>query len=124
MSEDLNEFLHLGIIALRYGDNIVMAVRATGGYKYRELLPGDNAKKDESCVKATTLVYEALIKNAILEKMLQDIQRPEQKLFQHIKRAIREWKRRKEYRHPFELYQERFIEVVKQINAKGEAAKK
>ena len=89
--------------SLRLSDDIVLAVRSTGGFKYREKMPGSNQDRDLAGIRGVTLVYEAFIKVAILEDML--------KSDSFVDRT-------------FELYEARFHEVVDALNTEGAGRKK
>lgn len=84
--------------SLRFSDDVVLAVRSTGGYKFREKMQGCNQDKDLAGVKGVTLVYEAFIKVAILEDML--------KSDSYTDRT-------------YELYEARFHDVVDALNTEG-----
>jgi hypothetical protein len=88
--------------AIKFCDRVVLAVRATGGWKYRDALPGSNQDKNKLCITATTLVYEAFLRLEILEDML--------KHDSYMDRTI-------------ELYESRFREVAEILNKRGEEKK-
>lgn len=89
--------------SLRLSDDVVLAVRSTGGFKFREKMPGSNQDRDRAAIQGVTLVYEAFIKVAILEDML--------RTDSYVDRT-------------FELYEARFHGIVDSLNAEGAGRRK
>jgi len=54
------------------GYHVVQAIKADGGFKYRNSLPGPNQEKDRIIKRSMAMVYEALFKTAVLEDMIQN----------------------------------------------------